>query len=62
MKSRNNALAGLSKRDREVMASLLRMPPEEHKAAPKPATPKGEGQRRRRQNEREQQGAAKHAP
>jgi hypothetical protein len=61
MKSRNTALTGLSKRDREVMASLLRLPPEEHKAAPKPATPKGEGQRRRRQAEREQQGGAKSA-
>jgi hypothetical protein len=58
---RNNALIGLSKQDREVMARLLRMPPEEHKAVLKSATPKGEGQRRRRQNERESRGDVKDA-
>jgi hypothetical protein len=61
MKSRNTALTGLTKLDREVMASLLCLPPEEHKAALKPATPKGEGQRRRRQEEREQQSITKNA-
>jgi hypothetical protein len=37
----------------KIMAAMVRMPPTPHKAAPKPATPKGEAQRRRRENERE---------
>jgi hypothetical protein len=34
------------------MVNLLRLPPEQQKAAPKPITPKGEAQRRRRAQER----------
>jgi hypothetical protein len=51
-KDDRNPLADLSARDREIMNRLLRMPPEEHKASPKPATAKGDAQRRRRQKER----------
>ena len=58
---KKDALSGLSKRDREVMARLLHMPPEEHKAAPKAASARGEGQRRRRRNEREHQEDVKRA-
>lgn len=35
-----------------IMAAMVRMPPEPHKTAPKPTTPKGEAQRRRRAEER----------
>ena len=45
-------LVGLSKDEQEIMARLLRMPPEQQKAAPKPATHRGEAQRRRRARER----------
>jgi hypothetical protein len=48
----SDPLAGISERDREVMRQLLRRPHEPQKAAPKAATPKGEAQRRRRENER----------
>jgi hypothetical protein len=36
-----------------IMTAMVRMPPEPHKAAPKPKTTKGEAQRRRRENERQ---------
>jgi hypothetical protein len=51
---RRDPLAGVSEREREIMARLLSMPPERQKAAAKPATPKGEAQRRRREKERRQ--------
>jgi hypothetical protein len=35
-----------------IMTAMVRMPPEPHKAAPKPTTRKGEAQRRRREKER----------
>jgi hypothetical protein len=38
----------------KIMAVMVRMPPKQHKAAPKPQTPKGTAQRRRRENERQQ--------
>ena len=50
---RGNPLYGLSERDREIMARLLRMKPEQQNAALKPATPKGQAQRRRREKERQ---------
>jgi len=37
----------------QIMAAMVRMPPEQHKAAPKPMTAKGKAQRRRRENERQ---------
>jgi hypothetical protein len=37
----------------EIMAVMVRMPPNPHKATPKAATPKGEAQRQRRQREKE---------
>jgi hypothetical protein len=46
-----SALDGLSTREQEIMSRLLRMPPSQQKDAPKPKTPKGESQRRRRENE-----------
>jgi hypothetical protein len=48
-----NALDGISDDEREIMSRLLRMPPERQKAAPKPATAKGDAQRRRRAQERQ---------
>jgi len=47
-------LAGVSEQERKIMSRLLRMPPEHQKAASKPATTKGEAQRRRRAQERQQ--------
>jgi hypothetical protein len=47
-------LAGVSEEEREIMSRLLRTPPEPQKAASKPATAKGEAQRRRRAQERQQ--------
>lgn len=35
-----------------IMERMVRMPPKPHKVAPKPATPQGEAQRRRREKER----------
>jgi hypothetical protein len=35
----------------QIMSAMVRMPPEPHKAAPKPTTRKGEAQRRRRERE-----------
>jgi hypothetical protein len=43
-----------------IMAVMVRMPPEPHKAALKPATPKGEAQRRRREKERREIAAPPH--
>jgi hypothetical protein len=55
MKPENHdPLAGVSDSEREIMRRLLNMPPEPQKAAPKPATAKGEAQRRRRVQERQQ--------
>jgi len=48
----HDPLAGVSEQEREIMSRLLRMPPERQKAAPKPTSPKGEAQRRRRAQER----------
>ncbi len=45
-------LAGLSSQVRATMASLLRMPAEQHKDVAKPASPQAEAQRRRRERER----------
>jgi hypothetical protein len=36
----------------KIMSVMVRLPPEPQKAAPKPQTPKGMAQRRRRENER----------
>jgi hypothetical protein len=36
----------------KIMAVMVRLPPEPHKAASKPMTAKGEAQRRRREKER----------
>jgi hypothetical protein len=46
------ALAGLSAEEQRIMRQLLQTPPEPYKAVPKPATPQGEAQRRRREKER----------
>jgi hypothetical protein len=51
-RSTKKTLLGLSKKERAIMGNLLRMPPEHHRDAAKPASPKGEGQRRRREKER----------
>jgi hypothetical protein len=60
-KTSKTPLYGLLPKERAIMGNLLRMPPEQHKDAAKPTSVKAEGQRRRRQNEREQQGGAKSA-
>jgi hypothetical protein len=52
MKQQSGPLTNLPQRDMEIMARLLRMSPEPQKDAPKPATVKGEAQRRRREKER----------
>jgi hypothetical protein len=49
-----NPLSGIAEREREIMARLLRMSPEQQKSTPKPATTKGDAQRRRREKERRQ--------
>jgi hypothetical protein len=41
----------------QIMAAMVRMPPEPHKAAPRPKTAKGEAQRRRREKEHTQRQA-----
>jgi hypothetical protein len=46
-------LMGLSQREREIMRGLLRMPPQQHKMAQRPMSPKGEAQRHRRERERQ---------
>jgi hypothetical protein len=45
-------LHGLSPEVQRVMGRLLRMPPEQQKAAPKPENARAEAQRQRRQKER----------
>jgi hypothetical protein len=50
----SGALDGTSKRERETMLNLLRMPREPQKTAAAPQTTKGEAQRRRREREREE--------
>jgi len=35
-----------------IMERMVHMPPKQHKDAPKPITPQGEAQRRRREKER----------
>jgi hypothetical protein len=49
----DDRLRGLTEAERQIMNSLLRQPPEEHKAAPKPSSPQGLAQRQRRQKEKE---------
>jgi hypothetical protein len=49
----SDPLRGLSDEDRRVMERLLRAPPEQQKAVPKPTGERAEAQRRRRQKERE---------
>jgi hypothetical protein len=46
-------LAGISKRESEIMLNLLRMPPERQKDAPKLSSKQAQAQRRRRERERE---------
>jgi hypothetical protein len=55
----NEPLRGISDTERQIMGRLLRQSPEQQKAAPKPAGPQAEAQRRRRQKERETTGAAR---
>jgi len=55
MAKSRDPLDGISDREREIMSRMLRMPPEEQKASPKPTSSKGEAQRRRRAQERQQQ-------
>ena len=57
-----NPLAGVSEQEREIMSRLLRMPPEPQKAAHKPASAKGEAQRRRRAKERQEPARNTHGP
>jgi hypothetical protein len=45
-------LEGISDSERRAMARLMTMPPQHHRDAEKPLTPKGKAQRRRRENER----------
>jgi hypothetical protein len=54
MKQQSGPLANLPQRDLEIMARLLRMSPEPQRDAPRPTTPQGEAQRRRREKERRQ--------
>lgn len=49
----DNRLRGLTAAERQIMGNLLRQPPEQHKAAPKPGSRQGKAQRQRRQKERE---------
>lgn len=49
---REKSLEGISDRERATMRALLKMRPEPQKTAPKPVTPKGIAQRRRRARER----------
>jgi hypothetical protein len=44
-----DASIGISERKRGIMTRLLRMAPEQQKAAPKPKSAKGAAQRRRRE-------------
>jgi len=49
---RNEADFGLTGIEKQVMRRLLRMKPEQQKAAPKPTGARAEAQRRRREKER----------
>jgi len=42
-----------------IMERMVRMPPKQHKDAPKPTTPQGEAQRSRREKERKERPASK---
>jgi len=55
---KSDPLAEIANRVQQIMTRLLRMRPEPQKTAPKAATPKGEAQRRRRENERQRPTAA----
>ena len=46
-------LKGISETEQSIMERLLQMPPEQHKAAPKPTGSKALAQQRRRERERE---------
>jgi hypothetical protein len=61
MKKQSDPLIGLSERDLEIMARLLRTPPEQQKAVPKPTTAQAEAQRRRREKERKHSSSSKEA-
>jgi hypothetical protein len=52
MSNERDSVVEISEMDREIMRRLLRMRREQQKFAPKPTTPKGEAQRRRREQER----------
>ena len=54
-------LAGIATEERHIMSNLLRMPPEQHKAITKPKNARAEGQRQRRQKEREAANVAQDA-
>jgi hypothetical protein len=56
----SDPLRGVSESERQIMSRLLRMPPEQHKAATKPATRQGEAQRQRRRREKEAAATASH--
>jgi hypothetical protein len=47
------ALSGVSKAEQRIMGRLLRMTPEQHKAAAKTTSGRAEAQRRRRERERQ---------
>ena len=52
MPDKPDPLEGISQREQATMLALLKMRPEQHKDIPKPATKRGEAQRRRRERER----------
>ncbi len=52
-KMTKDPLVGLSRKERATMVALLHMAPEQHKDSARPATVKAEGQRRRRERERQ---------
>jgi hypothetical protein len=58
MDKTSNPLRGTSQREQDIMRHLLRMPPEQHKATPKPVGKRAEAQQRRRETERSAQRAA----
>lgn len=49
----SDPLRGLTEKERQTMAALLRQRPERHKDAPKPDTSRARAQRQRRERERE---------
>jgi hypothetical protein len=49
--TRDDALTGISERERTAMSALLRMKPEQQKAIPKIDSSKGRAQRVRRERE-----------